>query len=114
MFVSAADDHHPPRQAAQKMDRAGTAEGRYTDVRARFDSGSSGQGIDLSKQTYHPERGDIVHLNLSPSAGHELTGPHYALVISTARFSKATGFVIVVPGRPNITPIRGSTRSNSW
>jgi len=51
----------------------------------------------LSKQTYHPERGDIIHLNLSPSAGHELTGPHYALVISTSRFSKATGFVIVVP-----------------
>jgi mRNA-degrading endonuclease toxin of MazEF toxin-antitoxin module len=52
----------------------------------------------LSKQTYHPERGDIIHLNLSPSAGHELTGPHFALVISTARFSKATGFAIVVPG----------------
>jgi mRNA-degrading endonuclease toxin of MazEF toxin-antitoxin module len=52
----------------------------------------------LSKQTYHPARGDVVHLNLAPSAGHELTGPHFALVISTARFSKATGFVIVVPG----------------
>jgi mRNA interferase ChpB len=51
----------------------------------------------LSKQTYHPERGDIIHLNLSPSSGHELTGPHFALVISTARFSKATGFAIVVP-----------------
>ena len=52
----------------------------------------------MSRQAYHPERGDIVHLNLSPSAGHELTGPHFALVISTARFAKATGFAIVVPG----------------
>ena len=52
----------------------------------------------MSKQTYHPERGDIVHLNLAPSAGHELTGPHFALVVSTARFAKATGFAIVVPG----------------
>jgi mRNA-degrading endonuclease toxin of MazEF toxin-antitoxin module len=52
----------------------------------------------VSKQTYHPERGDIVHLNLAPSAGHELTGPHFALVISTSRFSKATGFTILVPG----------------
>lgn len=52
----------------------------------------------MSKQTYHPERGDVVHLNLSPSAGHELTGPHFALVVSTARFAKATGFAIVVPG----------------
>lgn len=26
-----------------------------------------------------------------------MTGPHYALVISTIRFAKATGFCIVVP-----------------
>ncbi len=52
----------------------------------------------MSKQTYHPDRGDIVHLNLAPSAGHELTGPHFAVVISTIRFSKATGFAILVPG----------------
>ena len=52
----------------------------------------------MSKQTYHPDRGHIVRLNLAPSAGHELTGPHFALVISTARFAKATGFAIVVPG----------------
>jgi mRNA-degrading endonuclease toxin of MazEF toxin-antitoxin module len=52
----------------------------------------------LSKQTYHPDRGDIVHLNLAPSAGHELTGPHFALVLSTVRFAKATGFAILVPG----------------
>ncbi len=52
----------------------------------------------MSKHTYHPRRGDIVHLNLAPSAGHELAGPHYALVISTERFARATGFVIVVPG----------------
>ena len=52
----------------------------------------------MSKQTYHPDRGDLIHLNLAPSAGHELTGPHFALVLSTQRFSKATGFTIVVPG----------------
>ncbi|HSU67621.1 MAG TPA: type II toxin-antitoxin system PemK/MazF family toxin [Tepidisphaeraceae bacterium] len=58
----------------------------------------------MSKQAYHPERGDVVHLNLSPSAGHELTGPHFALVISTARFAKATGFAIVVPGTSKYHP----------
>ena len=52
----------------------------------------------MSKQSYCPDRGDIVHLNLAPSAGHELTGPHFALMLSTARFSKATGFTILVPG----------------
>jgi mRNA-degrading endonuclease toxin of MazEF toxin-antitoxin module len=51
----------------------------------------------LSRQTYHPQRGDIVHLNLWPSAGHELTVPHYALVISSIHFAKATGFAIVIP-----------------
>jgi len=51
----------------------------------------------LSKRSYTPSRGDLVHLNLQPSAGSELTGPHYALVISTERFAKATGFAIVVP-----------------
>src|SRR5438876_10961450 len=81
------------------MDRKGAAQGHHAkDVRARFDSRQSGQGNNLSKQTYHPDRGDIVHLNLAPSAGHELTGPHFALIISTAHFSRATGFCILVPG----------------
>ena len=67
-------------------------------MRPRPDPRPPRQGASLSKQTYHPDRGDIVHLNLSPSTGHELTGPHFALVVSTVRFSKATGFAIVVPG----------------
>lgn len=58
----------------------------------------------MSKHTYHPDRGDIIHLNLAPAAGHELTGPHYALVISTIRFSKATGFTIAVPGTTKYHP----------
>jgi mRNA interferase ChpB len=58
----------------------------------------------LSKQTYHPERGDLIHLNLAPSTGHELTGPHFALVISTAKFSRATGFAIVVPATTKYHP----------
>jgi len=51
----------------------------------------------VSKQTYHPARGDIIHVNFSPSAGHEFTGPHYALVISSLAFSKATGLCIALP-----------------
>ena len=51
----------------------------------------------MSKQTYHPARGDVIHVNFSPSAGHEFTGPHYALVISSAAFSKATGLCIALP-----------------
>lgn len=51
----------------------------------------------MSKQTYHPDRGDIIHVSFSPSAGTELTGPHFGLVLSTIRFSRATGLCIVLP-----------------
>lgn len=44
-----------------------------------------------------PERGDLVHVNLSPSAGHELTGPHYALVLSAKAYSRASGMCVCVP-----------------
>lgn len=51
----------------------------------------------MSKQTYHPARGDVIHLNSAPSSGIEFTGPHYGLVISSLAFSKATGLCIVLP-----------------
>jgi mRNA interferase ChpB len=51
----------------------------------------------VSKQTYHPSRGDIIHVNFAPSSGIEFTGPHYALVISSLAFAKATGLCIVLP-----------------
>jgi mRNA-degrading endonuclease toxin of MazEF toxin-antitoxin module len=41
-----------------------------------------------------PDRGDLVHVNLSPSAGRELTGPHYALVLSSRDYNRAGGLVI--------------------
>jgi len=51
----------------------------------------------VSKRTYHPERGDIIHINFAPSAGREFTGPHYGLVISPGRFNRQTGLVICLP-----------------
>jgi len=51
----------------------------------------------MARRTYFPERGDLVHLNFSPSAGHEMADRHYALVLSTASFSRATGFALVCP-----------------
>lgn len=49
----------------------------------------------MSYRTYHPARGDIVNLNFSPSAGHELADRHYALVLSTLAYSKKTSMAIV-------------------
>lgn len=51
----------------------------------------------MSRHAYHPGRGDIIHVNFSPSSGSEFTGPHYGLVISSLAFSKATGLCIVLP-----------------
>jgi len=51
----------------------------------------------LSKRTYFPDRGDVIHVNLSPSAGREFTGPHYAIVISTIAYARATSCCIVLP-----------------
>jgi mRNA interferase MazF len=51
----------------------------------------------MARRTYFPDRGDLVHLNFSPSAGHEMADRHYALVLSTASFSRITGFALVCP-----------------
>ena len=50
----------------------------------------------MARMSYTPERGDLVHVNLSPSAGHELTGPHYALVLSAKGYSRASGMCVCV------------------
>jgi mRNA-degrading endonuclease toxin of MazEF toxin-antitoxin module len=50
----------------------------------------------MARLSYTPDRGDLVHLNLSPSAGRELTGPHYALVLSAKSYNHGTGLVVCV------------------
>ena len=49
----------------------------------------------MSYQTYFPKRGDLIHMNFSPSAGHEITGRHYALVMSPLTYSRRSGMAIV-------------------
>jgi mRNA-degrading endonuclease toxin of MazEF toxin-antitoxin module len=58
----------------------------------------------VSKQTYHPRRGDVIHLNFSPAAGQEFGLAHYGVVISTVNFSKATGLCIVLPATTKYHP----------
>ncbi len=50
----------------------------------------------MARLAYVPDRGDLVHLNLSPSAGRELTGPHYALVLSPKSYNHTTGLAVCV------------------
>ena len=58
----------------------------------------------MAKRTYFPDRGDFVHMNFSPSAGHEMADRHYAIVISTASFSRVTGFAVVCPITSTLRP----------
>ena len=51
----------------------------------------------MSYRAYFPKRGDLVHLNFSPSAGHEMADRHYALVLSNDQYNKRTGMAIVAP-----------------
>jgi mRNA interferase MazF len=49
----------------------------------------------MSYRAYHPKRGDFVHVNFSPSAGHEMADRHYALVLSPASYNRKSGMAVV-------------------
>lgn len=51
----------------------------------------------MSYRTYLPKRGDLVHLNFSPSRGHEMADRHYALVISALGYNRRSRMAIVCP-----------------
>lgn len=44
---------------------------------------------------YVPKRGDLVHINFSPSAGHEMADRHYALVLSPERYNRKSRMAVV-------------------
>lgn len=43
-----------------------------------------------------PDRGDIIHLQFDPAAGHEMKGPHFGLVISPKAFNQR-GMAVICP-----------------
>jgi mRNA interferase MazF len=49
----------------------------------------------MSHRTYYPKRGDLVHMNFSPSAGHEMADRHYALVISADAYNRRSRMAVV-------------------
>lgn len=67
----------------------------------------------MARETYFPDRGDLVHLRLQPSAGREQTGPRYAIVLSPKLYNKASGLAICCPvtskvkGHPFEVPVDG-------
>lgn len=51
----------------------------------------------MARETYHPDRGDLVHLNFQPSAGHEQTGPRYGIVLTPRDFNRRSSVCICCP-----------------
>ena len=52
----------------------------------------------MTFKTYFPRRGDIVSVDASPSAGHEMAGRHYALVLSPLEYNRKSGMVVILLG----------------
>ena len=51
----------------------------------------------MSYRSYTPNRGDLVHMNFSPSAGHEMAERHYALVLSPMNYNRQARMALVCP-----------------
>jgi mRNA interferase MazF len=51
----------------------------------------------MSYRSYTPKRGDLVHMNFSPSAGHEMAERHYAIVLSATEYNRKSRMAVVCP-----------------
>ena len=49
----------------------------------------------MSYRSYTPARGDLVHMNVSPSAGHELADRHYAVVLSPRSYNRKARMCVI-------------------
>jgi len=49
----------------------------------------------VSYRSYTPKRGDLVHMNFSPSAGHEMADRHYAIVLSALSYNRKSRMAVV-------------------
>lgn len=49
----------------------------------------------MSFRSYIPKRGDLVHMNFSPSAGHEMADRHYAVVLSPVGYNRSSRMAVV-------------------
>lgn len=53
---------------------------------------------------YVPERGDVVWVNFSPTAGHEQAGQRPALVLSSSAYNSRSGLMLCCPITSKIKP----------
>lgn len=58
----------------------------------------------MSKQTYHPDRGDLIEMNFQPAAGREIDKRRPAVVLSSRLYNRRTGLCLAVPVSTDLTP----------
>src|SRR4051794_20297383 len=51
----------------------------------------------MARETYHPARGDLVHVSFRPSAGREQTGERFAIVLSPQSYNRPSGLAVCCP-----------------
>jgi mRNA interferase MazF len=49
----------------------------------------------VTYRSYIPKRGDLVHMNFSPSAGHEMADRHYAIILSALSYNRKSRMAVV-------------------
>jgi mRNA interferase MazF len=49
----------------------------------------------MTYRSYTPKRGDLVHMNFSPSAGHEMADRHYAIVLSALTYNRKARMAVI-------------------
>ena len=57
----------------------------------------------MSKQTYHPDRGDLIEMNFQPAAGREIDKRRPAVVLSDRQYNRRTGLCVAVPASTDLT-----------
>ncbi|HSU67033.1 MAG TPA: type II toxin-antitoxin system PemK/MazF family toxin [Tepidisphaeraceae bacterium] len=58
----------------------------------------------MSKQTFHPDRGDLIAVNFQPAAGREIDKRRPAIVLSPLAYNRRTGLCVIVPTTTSPTP----------
>lgn len=64
-------------------------------------------GDNFARDGYVPQMGHVVHLDWAPAVGHEMTAPHYGLVVSADAFNVGTGLCIVCPITSKVGKLSG-------
>lgn len=64
-------------------------------------------GDNFARNGYVPAMGHVVHLDWAPALGHEMTGPHYGLVLSADAFNLGTGLCMLCPITSKVGKLSG-------